>query len=96
MDSRGPRVWEHTSLHSDRHQRQHSRSEGKSENVNAVKVVERLNEMQPQFLYDPTEMQEIFNDCIEVATYDVKTRKPIFLKNDGRTRSTKKYFFKRE
>lgn len=54
--------------------------EGKTIRVNKQKVVDAINKLNPQFLYNPAEMQDIFDEAINEASYVVKNKKGNFLK----------------
>ncbi|KAL1395836.1 hypothetical protein pipiens_010953 [Culex pipiens pipiens] len=48
--------------------------------INKQKVVESLSAIQPQFIYSPEEMVEIFNEAVEDASFVVKDKKANYLK----------------
>lgn len=48
--------------------------------VNVEKAIEGINTIQPQFMYDPEEMQEIFEEKIEEASYVIRNKKANYLK----------------
>nr|XP_029719403.1 uncharacterized protein LOC115261641 [Aedes albopictus] len=48
--------------------------------VNVKKAIGFLNEIRPQFLYNPEEMQDIFEESIQKASYTVANKKANFLK----------------
>ncbi|XP_062539099.1 LOW QUALITY PROTEIN: uncharacterized protein LOC134207391 [Armigeres subalbatus] len=48
--------------------------------INVTKAIEGLNSIQPQFLDNPEEMQEVFEEKIEEASYVIRNRKANFLK----------------
>lgn len=48
--------------------------------INKQKVVESLSAIQPQFIYSPEEMVEIFNEAVEDASFVVKNKKANYLK----------------
>lgn len=45
-----------------------------------TKAIEGLNSIQPQFLYNPDEMQEVFEEKIEEASYTIRNKKANYLK----------------
>ncbi|XP_021695204.1 uncharacterized protein LOC110675129 [Aedes aegypti] len=51
-----------------------------SKRVNQDRVIKSLNEMRPQYIYNPEEMQEIFEETLEKASYIVKNKKGNYLK----------------
>lgn len=48
--------------------------------INQDKIVAQINSIQPQYMYDPFEMQQIFDECIENASYVFKNKKANWLK----------------
>ncbi|XP_021695315.1 uncharacterized protein LOC110675209 [Aedes aegypti] len=52
----------------------------KRKKVNMRKAIDYLNCIQPQFLYDPEEMQDIFEENIEKASYTIVNNKANYLK----------------
>lgn len=52
----------------------------KKKMINSEKLIEALNGIRPQFLYNPQEMQEIFEGALEEASYVVKNKKANYLK----------------
>nr|XP_029732734.1 uncharacterized protein LOC115268731 [Aedes albopictus] len=48
--------------------------------INNKKAAEAINRNKPQYLYDPAEMQNIFEDSIQEASFVVKDKKANYLK----------------
>lgn len=48
--------------------------------INTAKAIENINKIRPQYIYDPNEMQSIFEECLEEASFIVKNKKANFLK----------------
>ena len=48
--------------------------------INQEKAATLINEIKPQYLYDPEEMQNVFDESIGKATYVVKDKKGNWLK----------------
>ncbi|XP_065077036.1 uncharacterized protein LOC135700442 [Ochlerotatus camptorhynchus] len=53
---------------------------GTRKKVNVQRAIEGLNSLRPQYLYSPEEMQQVFEEQIEAASYVVKNKKADFLK----------------
>lgn len=56
--------------------------------INQEKAAKLINEIQPQYLYNPDEMQDVFDECIKKASYIVKNKKGKLAEEmvDGRNR----------
>lgn len=53
---------------------------GKTKKVNVNKAIESLNTIQPQYIYDPEELQNIFEEHIDRASYTIENKKADYLK----------------
>ncbi|XP_065091068.1 uncharacterized protein LOC135712034 [Ochlerotatus camptorhynchus] len=53
---------------------------GKMKRVNKDKAAELINQLKPQYIYNPDEMQTIFEDSIEQASFIIKDKKGNYLK----------------
>ncbi|XP_062541555.1 uncharacterized protein LOC134209574 [Armigeres subalbatus] len=53
---------------------------GKIKRVNKDRAAELINQLKPQYIYNPEEMQAIFEDSVEKASFIVKDKKGNFLK----------------
>ncbi|XP_062542480.1 uncharacterized protein LOC134210451 [Armigeres subalbatus] len=64
--------------------------------VNQDKAIDLLDKMRPQYFYDPEEMQNIFEEVIEEASYVVKNKKGNYLKKWWNESISELYKAKRE
>lgn len=64
--------------------------------INKQKVVDCLSAIQPQFIYSPNEMVEIFSEAVEEASFVVKNKKANYLKRWWTEEISELYEDKRE
>ncbi|XP_065095792.1 uncharacterized protein LOC135717590 [Ochlerotatus camptorhynchus] len=53
---------------------------GTSKKINKDKAIRLLNANRPQYIYDPEEMQDIFDEALEEASYVISNKKNNYLK----------------